>query len=200
MVAAESGRVGKQLAAASTEGQVGAGVTIARRRKRAPSAQLPSARQTRSATSRAGATLAIVEAAKEAVEAEEAAEDQALQDSGLEGRSILLERGAEVQEGGRVLLDALRNRDPGLLEKVRTRLGRWVTAGDEDESNLDTNVGADGTEWEGWGEVLGGGPRSAQWRPPCGWCGRTGTWSGARWRWHWWSSTRENCEKAWSVA
>ena len=51
-----------------------------------------------------------MEAAKEAVEAEEAAEDQALQESGLEGRSILLERGAEVQEGGRVLLDGIRNR------------------------------------------------------------------------------------------
>ncbi len=60
-----------------------------------------------------------------------------------------------MQEGGRVLLEALRNRDPGLLEKVRTRLGKWVTAGDEDESNMDPNVGADGTEREGWGEVLG---------------------------------------------
>ena len=61
LVAAESARVGKQLAAASTEGQVWAGATIARRGKRASSAQLPSARQTRSAASRAGATLASVE-------------------------------------------------------------------------------------------------------------------------------------------
>ena len=81
------------------------------------------------------------------MEEEEAAEDQALQESGLEGRSILVERGAEVQEGGRVLLEALRNRDPGHLEKVRERLGRWVTAGDEDD--LVPNVVADGKEWEG---------------------------------------------------
>jgi hypothetical protein len=95
-----------------------------------------------------------VEAAKEALEEEKAAEDQALQESGLEGRPILVERGAEVQEGGRVLLEALRSRDPGHLEKVRTRLGQWVTAGDEDESNLGANVGGDGKEWEGWEEVL----------------------------------------------
>jgi hypothetical protein len=44
-----------------------------------------------------------------------------------------VERGAEVQEGGRVLLEALRNRDPGFLEKIRTVRGQWVTAGDEDE-------------------------------------------------------------------
>jgi hypothetical protein len=44
-----------------------------------------------------------------------------------------VERGAEVQEGGRVLLEALRNRDPGLLEKVFTVRRQWVTAGDEDE-------------------------------------------------------------------
>ena len=96
-----------------------------------------------------------MEAAKEALEEEEAAKDQALQESGLEGRSILVERGAEVQEGGRVLLEALRNRDPGHLEKFRTRLGRWVTAGDDDEFNLVTKVVTDGKEWEGWGEVLG---------------------------------------------
>ena len=142
LVAEESARVGKQLAAASTEGQVWAGAKIARRGKRAPSAQLPPARQTRSGASRAGATLESVEAAKEALEEEEAAEDQALQESGLEGRSILVERGAEVQDGGRVLLEALGNRDPGHLEKVRTRLGRWVTAGDEDD--LAPNVVADG--------------------------------------------------------
>ncbi len=63
------------------------------------------------------------------------------QESGLEGRPILVERGAEVQEGGQELLEALRNRDPGHLEKVRTRLGQWVTAGDEDESNLGAEGG-----------------------------------------------------------
>ncbi len=57
-------------------------------------------------------------------EAEPAAADQAIQESGQEGRSILVERGAEVQEGDRVILDALRNRDPGLLEKVRTLRGQ----------------------------------------------------------------------------
>ncbi len=97
MVAEESARVGKQLAAASTEGQVWAGATTARRGERAPSVQLLPARKTRSGASRAGATLASVEAAKEAFEEEKAAEDQALQESGLEGRPILVERGAEVQ-------------------------------------------------------------------------------------------------------
>ncbi len=71
------------------------------------------------------------------MEEEKAAEDQALQEAGLEGRPILVEKDAEVQDGGRVLLEVLRKRDPGHLEKVRTRLGRWVTAGDEMEANLD---------------------------------------------------------------
>ncbi len=101
-----------------------------------------------------------MEATKEALEEENAAEDQALQESGLESRSFLVERGVEVQEGGRVLLEALKNRDPGHLEKFRTRLGQWV-AGDEDEPNLGANVGADGKEWEGW-EFSWRGPRSAQ--------------------------------------
>ena len=88
------------------------------------------------------------------MEEEDAAEDQALQESGLEGRPILVERGVEVQEGGRVLLVALSNRDPGHLEKVRTRMGQWVTAGDEEEANLGMEDLGEGKEWEGWDEVL----------------------------------------------
>ncbi len=83
-------------ASASTEGQERTGATIARRGKRTSSVQLPSARQTRSGASRAGATLASEEAAKEALEEDKAVEDQALQESSLEGRPILVERGAEV--------------------------------------------------------------------------------------------------------
>ncbi len=61
-------------------------------------------------------------AARGAIEEEKAVEDQALQESGLEGTPILVERDAEVQEGGRALLElleAIRNRDPGHVEKVR---------------------------------------------------------------------------------
>ena len=49
---------------------------------------------------------------------------------------------------------ALSNRDPGHLEKVRTRLGQWVTAGDEEEANLGMEDLGEGKEWEGWDEVL----------------------------------------------
>ena len=115
-------------------------------------------------------------AAKEAVEAEEAADDQALQESGLEGRPILVERGVEVQEGGRVLLAALGNRDPGHLDKVRTRMGHaWVTAGDEEEGNLGMEDPGEGKEWEGWDEVILAWAGVGSVRPPCGWYGRTGT-------------------------
>ena len=129
MVAEEGARVGKQLAEASADGQVRAGATIARRGKRSATDQILPARQTRGSAARAGATLASVVAAREAVEEEDAAEDQALQESGLEGRPVLVERGVEVQEGGRVLLVALSNREPGHLEKVRTRMGQWGNSG-----------------------------------------------------------------------
>ena len=49
---------------------------------------------------------------------------------------------------------ALGNRDPGHLEKVRTRMGQWVTAGDEEDANLGLEDLGEGTEWEGWDEVL----------------------------------------------
>ncbi len=72
LVAEEGARVGKQLAAASTEEQVKAGATVPRRGKRTPTAQLPSTRQTRGSASRAGATLASVVALREALDEEKA--------------------------------------------------------------------------------------------------------------------------------
>jgi hypothetical protein len=59
-----------------------------------------------------------------------------------------------------MLLEALRNRDPGLLEKVRTRQGQWVIAGDEDEGMMGLDEGGEGKEWKGWEEVLHGLGRS----------------------------------------
>jgi hypothetical protein len=133
LVAEEEGaRVGTHLAVVSVADQALAGVAAPRRVKRGPNAQLLPTRQTRGSAVRAGATLASAAARRQVRDAEKAAADQALQESDPEGRSILVERGAEVQKSGRVLLEALRNRDPGLLEKVRTLRGQWVTAGDED--------------------------------------------------------------------
>ena len=133
MAAEEGARVGTHLAVVSVADQALAGVVVPSRAKRGANAPQGPARQPRGSAARAGVTLANAAARREERNAETAAADQALQESGPEGRSILVERGAEVQEGSRVLLEALRNRDPGLLENVRTLRGQWVTAGDEDE-------------------------------------------------------------------
>ena len=83
---------------------------------------------------------------------------------------------------------ALGNRDPGHLEKVRTRMGQWVTAGDEEEANLGLEDLGEGKEWEGWDEVLlawaGVGAVAASMRMV--WADRNPQ-CGGRWRWHWWS-------------
>jgi hypothetical protein len=104
--------------------------------------------------------------------------------SGLDGRSILVERGAEVQEGGRVLLEALRNRDPGHLEKVRTRLGQW-----RGSQRATKTKGIRGWTRGERGKSGRAGRRSSrlgvQWaplRPLCVWFERTGTGCGVRWR------------------
>ena len=166
--AEEGARVGEQLIQAAASEEPGMGLAIARRGRGATVAQPTLGRQTRGSASRAGATVAKALASREALEEEQAVEAQALQESGPEGRSNLVERGVEVQEGGRTLLEAVRNRDPGLLEKVRTRLGKWVTAGDEEEQNLGPEEAAEGKEWEGWEDVLsawaGVGPVAASMR------------------------------------
>jgi hypothetical protein len=155
MMAAEEGvRGGTHLAVVRVAGQALADAAGPSRAKRGVNAQQGPARQTRGSAARAGVTLASAAARREEREAETAAADQALQESGPEGRSILVERGAEVQEGGRVLLEALRNRDPGFLEKVRTVRGQWVTAGDEAEEMGGVDDKGEGKEWEGWEEVL----------------------------------------------
>ena len=83
---------------------------------------------------------------------------------------------------------ALGNRDPGHLEKVRTRMGQWVTAGDEEEANLGMEDLGEGKEWEGWDEVIlawaGVGSVAASMRMV--WADRNSVWRW--WRWRWWSS------------
>ena len=63
-----------------------------------------------------------------AVEVREEELAQEAQETGPEGSRILGERGAEVQEWGRLIMAALEKRDPGQLEKRRAANGVWYTA------------------------------------------------------------------------
>ena len=133
-------------------GQVPAASTKRVARRTLP--QVAHTRVTRGGRARAEVARSSEEAteAKRQQEVREEELAQEAQEMGPEGSRILGERGAEVQEWGRLIMAALEKRDPGQLEKRRAGNGVWYTAGEEDEEEPQGASG-DGSRWVGWEEV-----------------------------------------------